>query len=41
MKQKIQVDMDRYTKFLYKKYYLNGYEPEINIGNRHPVKVKL
>lgn len=29
------------TQLLYKKYYLNGYDPEVNIGNFHPVKVKL
>lgn len=29
------------TKHLYKKYYLNGYDPEININNKHPKKVKL
>lgn len=31
----------RVTKFLYKKYYLNGYDPEPNIGNKHPIKVNL
>jgi hypothetical protein len=29
------------TKHLYKKYYLNGYDPEVNIGNKHPVKIPL
>lgn len=29
------------TKHLYKKYYLNGYDPEVNINNKHPIKVKL
>lgn len=29
------------TKHLYKKYYINGYEPEVNIGLKHPVLVLL
>jgi hypothetical protein len=29
------------TKHLYKKYYLNGYEPEVNIKNKHPIKIPL
>jgi len=29
------------TKFLYKKYYANGYDPVINIKNKHPIKKPL